>query len=106
MTAPKHTPGPWKSVYRNGMAAAQYGHNVSCDMHSGPGMVAGCDSIAEVRGHDDDEAKANARLIAAAPDLLAACERFIRAQDENDRNGLTSAAMLASAAIAKARGEA
>jgi len=47
----------------------------------------------------------NARLIAAAPDLLEACERFLRAQDSDDRDGRTSAAMLASAAIAKAEGE-
>jgi len=43
-------------------------------------------------------------LHATATDLLAACERLLKAQDEKDVDGRTSAAILASAAIAKAGG--
>ena len=65
-----HTPEPWKYArksveYREGQAAAHYGHHVSCDQHAKPGVVSGCDSIAEVRGHDDMEARANAIRIVA-----------------------------------------
>lgn len=66
----KHTPGRWEVEYRTGMARAHYGHSVYSTLHNKPGLTAGCCSIAEVRGHDDVEAVANARLIAAAPDLL------------------------------------
>lgn len=41
----------------------------------------------------------DAKLIAAALKLLEACKRFVKAQDADDRDGMTSAAMLASRAI-------
>ena len=44
----------------------------------------------------------NGKLYVAAPELLAACERFLRAVDVGDDACLTSAAMLASAAVARA----
>lgn len=52
----KHTPGPWE-VYHNGKCVgAEDGHILTT----------------EVEGNGAEEAKANARLIAAAPDLLEA----------------------------------
>ena len=59
----------------------------------------------------DGEAEANARLIAAAPDLLAACERFLAAQRMAETDGragfglYTEAIEAAEAAVKKARGE-
>lgn len=56
-----HTPGPWE-VYCDGFSvAAEDGHIVST----------------YVEGNTDDECSANARLIAAAPELLEALQDAI-----------------------------
>jgi hypothetical protein len=52
-------------------------------------------------GHGD----ANARLIAAAPDLLDACLQLVHSTDTKDWRELQNAIASARAAIAKARGE-
>lgn len=69
----QHTPGPWK---------AQPGENfvtdgrdiVICEMH---------------RHHTDEQVKANARLIAAAPDLLVSLQALF-ALPEYDGTKVTS----------------
>jgi len=87
----QHTPGPW--VY------GKTGYVKSGDCY-----------IAEVLHGPDcpdaDEVKANARLIAAAPDLLAALEKCVRELQryENPQNIVTSLQLDALAAIAKAKG--
>lgn len=48
---------------------------------------------------------ANARLIAAAPDLLAAIKDIVAASDANDGDSLANAIQASRAAIAKAKGE-
>lgn len=86
----KHTPGPWKThltddtlvVDGNGLVIAHMG-----------GLYLG----------DDSPMEANARLIAAAPDLLAALE--VIAADSRWTSGEPTL-MQARAAIAKAKGEA
>jgi hypothetical protein len=59
----KHTPGPWTMWYKN-----------DCDyIILGPQMQDGNPEIAHVNGYiefSDAENKANAKLIAAAPDML------------------------------------
>ena len=86
----KHTPGPWQIGYPGVKSQGNY--------------IADCD-VSYV--FPDDEKRANARLIAAAPDLLAALERClpfvdrIRANSGGDGN-LT--ALTARAAIAAAKG--
>lgn len=71
MSAAKHTPGPW-SVHPGGQYVGEridgpsgrgLAHAITRDPHPTLG-----------HGLSVDEAAANARLIAAAPDLLAACE--------------------------------
>lgn len=59
----KHTPGPWKAVFekRNGMW-----------VRTADGVI----SIACLIGHPG--AEANALLMAAAPDLLKACESSLK----------------------------
>lgn len=76
MPQSKHTPGPWciESVFSEAL------HDIALDYN-----IPGCGSpilIATVFDADEDstitkeQANANARLIAAAPELLAACEAW------------------------------
>lgn len=79
----KHTPGPWEVERVN----SDYPHDI-CLGYDIPGE--GCPIlIATVFSDEDDapisvtEANANARLIAAAPDLLEACRRALDAVDRD-----------------------
>jgi hypothetical protein len=100
----KHTPGPWSIHPRSATSV----------MAEGMG-------IASCAGHSDNkkdpvalclEQEANARLIAAAPDMLEALEfsAYVIERLENDlkkfRPGTYSGSNKARAAIAKAKGEA
>lgn len=102
-TQNKHTPGPWKAQSR----CASDGTLVVKD--------ASFDEICVVRektlrDYTDEDKKhvANARLIAAAPDLLAACEAVLKA-DANPQPWLepkySNAIAQARSALSKARGE-
>lgn len=96
----KHTSGPW-FVSPTGQYVREQG------IH-GPNI---CDT--NVSGAPLEECVANARLIAAAPDLLAACQRLAAAyvqlwQDATDEEYgecTDSELVAARAAIAKATGE-
>jgi hypothetical protein len=71
MSKPMHTPGPWSLT---GPRFAGY------DVHAG--VVSGKfnieNRVASVDARSSaNETSANARLIAAAPDLLEACERAL-----------------------------
>lgn len=83
----KHTPGPWFSVNTKDCP------NV---------MTNGGFLIAETRGIN---CEANARLITAAPDMLAALEAFVGSR-KGDGMGWTldSLEAMAREAIAKAKG--
>lgn len=99
----KHTPGPWV-----------------VEENSSPPLIWGNDyekPVAEVELHRsyadyvDGEAQANARLIAAAPDMLEALENLVAKynamQDGNIGAQLTNGDFFAArAAIAKAKGQA
>lgn len=87
----KHTPGPW--VVTRGGQSEPFSIEASTRTVA---LVKSC----------RNEADANARLIAAAPDLLAACEamlahRFCFATQKEAESGFAQAR----AAIAKARGQ-
>ena len=96
-TKTQHTPGPW-----------------AVDPDDRPGMEWNNHIVQQARPNfaicfmtrsgkrDNSEAEANARLIAAAPELLAACEAAL-----NDRmfKELPEVATLLINAIAKARGD-
>lgn len=62
MTRTKHTKGPWFAV----------GHWVEVEDHNTPD-ICNCDPVSMGQGgkRSDEEICANAKLIAAAPDLLA-----------------------------------
>lgn len=80
------TPGPWRANCFPVEAQRQYGGREIC--HTGGG-----------RG-GSEESEANARLIAAAPELLAACQRaYDCCYDKNSEDG-----RLLRAAIDKALG--
>jgi hypothetical protein len=89
----KHTSGPWKYIKANPSPT------------TGEHLIAGARPgyLAEVRDCGSGDVAANAHLIAAAPDLLAALQEFI----DCGANAGNNAALIAQcrAAIAKATGE-
>jgi len=91
----KHTPGPW-----------QVNHNNPHQVCDSDGEKRGCSPIAVTHG-TLKESKANARLIAALPDLLAALQAIVdeagNAYGHNDGPGAVNRmAFFARSAIAKA----
>ena len=116
MTA-KHTPGPWATYFcnpgeRNGVIYSESLSEFSANI---------CELVADTCIKDNDRRRgdkwvfseqraADARLIAAAPDLLWALEKMLREHDalqmaENKTDDRWPAATYARATIAKARGE-
>jgi hypothetical protein len=93
----KHTPGPWGALGRNRHEQKTIPlRSIHCERLGY--------SIAFVSYDRDGETEANARLISAAPDLLAACIAML-----DERSGaaqLSDASQAARAAIAKATGAA
>jgi hypothetical protein len=99
-----HTPGPWK--------VAPYSSVVGCPITAQPDPTKNTILIAGTRSAvstDDEgfrsEVEANARLIAAAPDLLASLQNlefYVR----DSVFGNSQVATAARAAIAKAKGTA
>lgn len=105
---PKYTPAPWYVNPKASLAVMSPARNEMC--------VANCGSYSLSTEDVFDELAANARLIAAAPDLLEAlilCRTWLdatyRALKNNyvdgDYEPLREAAEKAGDAIAKAKGE-
>ena len=95
----KHTPGPWEvSQYCSLGAGAQLGIKGP----ERPRLWSYC----IYQNETDVQASANARLIAAAPDLLEACEKLVKAYEECDFEdyGQDSALTKGKQAIKKAKG--
>ncbi len=93
---PKHTPGPWHVGMKPGPLV--YGPQ-------GEQIV----NMTEPMLFDEENAE-NARLIAAAPDLLAALQAVIEQRnnprrDSDDEHAYQNAFKLAFTAIAKAQGD-
>lgn len=129
MSVTKHTPGPWfiwqeLALQREGCDPEEItdelfyepdhsiyaGNPKECTRASLRGHTAHiCDVDADNYGFDDEEgvikamALANARLIAAAPDLLEALQGLLDVTDFHELYGNKTEA--ARAAIAKATGE-
>lgn len=104
----KHTPGRWVNYTPGPWVASEWfdrDHEGECQAqgwHFGTPdgfRLPLCSNTAA----DLSEAEANARLIAAAPDLLAALERLLASGDVRDA-GEAGALKQARAAIAKATG--
>ena len=98
----KHTPGPWEAVIQPGC------HAVIASLSGGPKAVA---IIGNNTPDDGNEPMrfANARLIAGAPDLLAALQRIVAVLDKQVASPhlaeRASPLAQAKAAIAKVTGE-
>ena len=88
-----HTPGPW-----NCNRSSASGYDIVCSENSPTDVC-----VISRRDKTTGEIDANARLIAAAPELLAACRLVEQAQRDGD---YMTAFRAVSAAIAKAKGEA
>jgi hypothetical protein len=94
----KHTPGPWQcSLFAHGHAMVS-----TTAFADKPCSDGGPDKVGPLPIKPSVE---NARLIAAAPELLAACESFLRQFDESGTVGIETID-AARAAIAKAKGQA
>lgn len=104
-TAPaRHSPGPWTRE-----PGQRFRHDESAGVKDATGIYCAC-ALDRNRTDRDAEVEANARLIAAAPELLAACEALLIATDQLSETvvvePLASAEAAARAAIAKAKGQA
>lgn len=107
MNEPKHTPGPWM-IDRH----ADNGELV-VRCHSDKKIVANCQTDFYSSGSRENlmaEIQANARLIAAAPELLEALQNIVGIYNDSDRwtqgdEPEPVEIQAARAAIAKATGE-
>ena len=92
----KYTPGPWTA------------DSLNCVWRGGPDingvLVANCNNSKMPTAAHPEQATANARLIAAAPDLLAALQELV-AEEDGDFHNSTEGFNMARAAIAKARAD-
>jgi hypothetical protein len=97
----KHTEGPWNAKARSQDGIGDFTNEVRVYGPRVSYWVADC-------GMEEPERLANARLIASAPDLLAALESLYKATMIEPYGGtasdMTAALNAARAAIAKARG--
>ena len=85
----EHTPGPW----------------VFMDDDTFYGEIRDCETFTEIaRMPDMDDRPDDFRLIAAAPDLLEACEKFISSFASGQREKCDIALIMAKEAVARARG--
>jgi hypothetical protein len=98
----KHTPGPW----RNGDVSG-YGQTPGCIIADDGTKYNRMMKIARIESGNGQMSAQNAKLIAAAPDLLEACEKTLNALNNcrlsHEPEGETE--QMLRAVIAKARGE-
>lgn len=97
MTDTKHTPGPWLAVAESAVQCGFKRHHISakdgdCFMYVAKALDIGSSKA---------EREANARLIAAAPDMLEALQNI----ENDDKHMPESAWILIQSAIAKAKGK-
>lgn len=108
-----HTPGPWRisESWRppmNGISHTRdrtnangdvfWGYSISGSNEHGGSILPTLAAVHNFPDNIDD----NAKLISAAPDLLAACEEFVRKVECGEAKSVRSYAQM-KAAIAKAK---
>jgi hypothetical protein len=102
----RHTPGPWQAI---GTDPAEGGDWFWIKAQPNAAMRGFTQEIGAVNGSQSDPTQAaNARLIAAAPDLLEAAAALVEGEFGlmPDASAFEAAMDRLAAAIAKARGEA
>lgn len=83
-TNPKHTPGPWKITHKHPDPDTAKGY-MEIMQSNGSGFEIGIScSICEQYLADDPIQKANAHLIAAAPDILEALKQLVKINEDHD----------------------
>jgi hypothetical protein len=87
----QHTPGPWAATGWEMREVSAHGHTIA--------LCLGGNSAEAAR-----MARANAALIAAAPDMLAALEAILSCADARDSDSMANAMTDARAVITKAKG--
>lgn len=108
----KHTPGPWRLSASSPNIIKQDYTYLGLDEESGVLIGSACGNDKSGFYPDEDEGRANARLISAAPELLEALEGIANHYDMDGygekawKDLALEMADLARAAIAKATGEA
>jgi hypothetical protein len=91
----EHTPGPWRVAFGNRL-----------EIHGPKDEIGWPKSIVYNAGLcTDEEAQANARLIAAAPELLAACIDALEVEEQMAQCPDSELASRLRAVITKAKGE-
>lgn len=100
----KHTPGPWDVL--NSKKEEWYGRPLDYWTVTAKDRDLWICASPEWDPEHDEESTANARLIAAAPELLEALQKIVAAADGEGWSQLDATLANARAAIAKARGEA
>lgn len=99
----KHTPGPWISNRAGSNMSNNHSQPFAIAQEGKANIIAGV--FGDVQG-GEEIAAANARLIAAAPDLLAAMELALRKEPNETPGGFTKQWVIdARAAISKATGQ-
>lgn len=96
----KHTPGPWISA-STGSQMKSYSQPFGVIRLNSRQLVAGC--FGDVEG-GEDQAKANARLIALAPELLGHLKKVIANHSANSQTIFCGTCSEARVLIQKAEG--
>jgi hypothetical protein len=99
MSETKHTPGPWRA--EESAHQQEFSHWIGTTSLK---VMPRQSTIAAVLNAGSEESAANARLIAAAPELLAGCRALLAIYDEHLGGSGLQGVRDARAAIAKAEG--
>lgn len=99
----KHTPGPWNANWTR-ISGQAIGFHIADSKHGSLRPI--CEAYDNTGAMSADEIEANARLIAAAPELLEALRGLLQAESPDYVQSWGIAREQAIAAIAKAAGSA